>query len=113
MRRATVESIIRWVSFGASAMPRLPLLADHEDPVEFDDGLASFVEAARPDPDESEPRPASGFADLRALGLRVHRVPVEDRAGAPAAPEADLEPDPARHLDAAAPREPDGQAPVH
>src|SRR5438093_1617873 len=53
--------MIRWVSFGASAMPRLPPLADHEDPVEFDDGLPSVVEPARPDPDESEPGPAAGL----------------------------------------------------
>src|SRR5437867_3502458 len=81
MRRATVDSMIRWVSFGTSAMPRLPPLADHEYAVEFDDGFASFVEPARPDPDESEAGPAAGFADLRHSGLRVQRVPVEDRAG--------------------------------
>src|SRR5947199_92508 len=50
MRRATVDSMIRWVSFGTSAMPRLPPLADHEYAVEFDDGFASLVEPARPDP---------------------------------------------------------------
>src|SRR5437667_12539732 len=81
MRRATVESIIRWVSFGSSAMPRLPPLSDHEDPVELDDRLASLVEPARTDPDESEPGPAAGFADLGDLGLRVPRVPVERRSG--------------------------------
>src|SRR5207244_11454867 len=93
--------MIRWVSFGASAMPRLPPLADHEDPVEFDDGLASFVEPARPDPDESEAGPAAGFADLRDSGLGVQRVPVEDRTGAADVLQADLEPDPARRGDAA------------
>src|SRR5207247_10585236 len=81
MRRATVESIIRWVSLGSSAMPRLPPLADHEDPVELDDGLASFVEPARPDPDESESGPAAGFADLGDLGLGGERRPVGHPAG--------------------------------
>src|SRR2546425_12049752 len=81
MRRATVESIIRWVSFGSRAMPRFPPLADHEDPVELDDRLVSLVEPARADPDESESGPAAGFADLGDLGLGVQRVPVEHRLG--------------------------------
>src|SRR5881296_1162320 len=84
--------MIRWVSFGTGAMPRLPPLADHEDPVEFDDGLASFVEPARPDPDESEAGTAAGFADLRDSGLGVQRVPVEDRTGEADGLHADLEP---------------------
>src|SRR3989442_10572912 len=96
MRRATVESIIRWVSFDANAMPRLPPLADHEDPVELDDRLVSLVETARPDPDESEAGPAAGFADLGQLGLRGHRVPVENRPGEADVFEADLEAVPAR-----------------
>src|SRR2546426_8628033 len=99
MRRATVDSMIRWVSFGASAMPRLPPLSDHEDPVELDDRLVSLVETARPDPDESEPGPAAGFADLGDLGLRVQRVPVEDRPGEADVFEADLEAVPARQVD--------------
>src|SRR5436309_8281799 len=113
MRRATVDSMIRWVSFGASAMPRLPPLADHEDPVEFDDGLASFVEPARPDPDESEAGPAAGFADLRDSGLRVQRVPVGDRAGGTDVLQADLEPVPARRVDEEARRDPHGPDSVH
>src|SRR3989442_3505492 len=113
MRRATVDSMIRWVSFGTSAMPRLPPLADHEYAVEFDDGFASFVEPARPDPDESEARPAAGFADLRDSGLRVQRVPVEDRAGEADVLQADLEPVPARRVDEEARRDRDGQEPVH
>src|SRR5436309_15507522 len=103
--------MIRWVSFGASAMPRLPPLADHEDPGEFDDGFASFVEPARPDPDESEAGPAAGFADLRDSGLRVQRVPVEDRAGETDVVQADLEPRPARPVDEEARRGPGGQEP--
>src|SRR2546428_12663238 len=91
MRRATVESIIRWVSFGSSAMPRLPPLADHEDPVELDDRLVSLVETARPDPDESEAGPAAGFADLGDLGLGVQRVPLEHRSGGSDGLEAHLE----------------------
>src|SRR5207245_3107460 len=91
MRRATVESIIRWVSFGSSAMPRLPPLADHEDPVELDDRLVSLVETARPDPDESEAGPAAGFADLGDLGLGVQRVPVARRSGEADGLEAPLE----------------------
>src|SRR5437867_656934 len=113
MRRATVDSMIRWVSFGTSAMPRLPPLADHEYAVEFDDGFASFVEPARPDPDESEAGPAAGFADLRDSGLRVQRVPVEDRAGEADVLQADLEPVPARRVDEQARRDRDGQEPVH
>src|SRR2546429_5255199 len=113
MRRATVDSMIRWVSFGTSAMPRLPPLADHEYAVEFDDGFASFVEPARPDPDESEARPAAGFADLRDSGLRVQRVPVEDRVGEADVLQADLEPVPARRVDEEARRDRDGQEPVH
>src|SRR5436309_8189310 len=113
MRRATVDSMIRWVSFGTSAMPRLPPLADHEYTVEFDDGFASFVEPARPDPDESEAGPAAGFADLRDSGLRVQRVPVEDRAGEADVLQADLEPVPARRVDEEARRDRDGQEPVH
>src|SRR2546422_10749643 len=113
MRRATVESIIRWVSLGANAMPRLPPLADHEHPVEFDDGFASLVEPARPDPDESEAGPAAGFADLRNSGLGVQRVPVEDRAGEADILQADLEPGPARRVDEKACRDGDGQESVH
>src|SRR6266705_340361 len=113
MRRATVESIIRWVSLGANAMPRLPPLADHEHPVEFDDGFASLVEPARPDPDESEAGPAAGFADLRDSGLRVQRVPVEDRAGEADVLQADLEPVPARRVDEEARCNRDGQESVH
>src|SRR5207245_5340128 len=96
MRRATVDSMIRWVSFGSSAMPRLPPLADHEDPVELDDRFVSFVEPARPNPDESESGPAAGFADLGDLGLRVQRVPVEHRAGEADVLEAHLYSVPAR-----------------
>src|SRR5437870_1985561 len=113
MRRATVDSMIRWVSFGTSAMPRLPPLADHEYTVEFDDGFASYVEPARPDPDESEAGPAAGFADLRDSGLRVQRVPVEDRAGETDVLQADLEPVPARRVDEEARRDRDGQESVH
>src|SRR5947208_8452788 len=113
MRRATVESIIRWVSFGSSAMPRLPPLADHEDPVELDDRLASLVEPARTDPDESEPGPAAGFADLGDLGLRVQRVPVEHRSGEADVLEAYLESVPARQVNEEARRNRDGQDSVH
>src|SRR5438093_9405957 len=113
MRRATADSMIRWVSFGTSAMPRLPPLADHEDPVEFDDGFASFVQSARPDPDESEAGTAAGFADLRDSRLRVQRVPVEDRAGEADVLQADLEPVPTRRVDEEACRDRDGQEPVH
>src|SRR3989449_1300792 len=113
MRRATVDSMIRWVSFGTSAMPRLPPLADHEYAVEFDDGFAPLVEPARPDPDESEARPAAGFAALRDSGLRVQRVPVEDRSGETDVLQADLEPVPARRVDEEACRDRDGQEPVH
>src|SRR5437867_11806254 len=105
--------MIRWVSFGTGAMPRLPPLADHEDPVEFDDGFAAFVEPARPDPDESEAGPAAGFADLRDSGLGVQRVPVEDRTGEADVIQADLAPVPAPRVDAEARRDRDGQEPVH
>src|SRR6266705_6648831 len=105
MSRSTVESIIRWVSLGASAMPRLPPLADHEDPIELDDRFASLVEPARPDPDESESGPAAGFADLRDSGLGVQRVPVEDRAGEADVLQADLEPVPACRVDEEARRD--------
>src|SRR3989449_6776424 len=113
MRRATVESIIRWVSFDANAMPRLPPLADHEDPVELDDRLVSLVETARPDPDESDAGLAAGFADLRNWGLGVQRVPVEDRAGEADVLQADLEPVPARRVDEEARCNRDGQESVH
>src|SRR2546426_10363493 len=105
MRRATVDSMIRWVSFGASAMPRLPPLADHEDPVELDDRLASLVETACPDPDESEAGPAAGFADLGDPGLRVQRVPVEHRSGESDVLEAHLEAVSARQGDQEARRD--------
>src|SRR5437867_12568824 len=113
MRRATVESIIPWVSFGSGAMPRLPPLSDHEDPVELDDRLASLVEPARTDPDESEPGPAAGFADLGDLGLRVQRVPVEDRSGEADILEAHLESVPARQVDEEARRGSLGQIEVY
>src|SRR2546428_11930829 len=109
MRRATVETIIRWVSCDANAMPRLPPLADHEDPVELDDRLVSLVETARPDPDESEAGLAAGFADLRDSGLGVQRVPVEDRAGEADVLQADLEPRPARPVDEGGRRKRDRQ----
>src|SRR5438445_3185826 len=105
--------MIRLVSFGTSAMPRLPPLADHEYAVEFDDGFASLVEPARPDPDESEAGPAAGFADLRNSGLGVQRVPVEDRAGEADILQADLEPIPARRVDEEARCNRDGQESVH
>src|SRR5439155_1214848 len=73
MRRATVESMIRWVSFGSRAMPRLPPLADHEDPVELDDRLASFVEPTRPDPGESDPEV------LEKRPVLVHAIPGRKR----------------------------------
>src|SRR5207247_6064491 len=104
--------MIRWVSFGASAMPRLPPLADHEDPVELDDGLTSFVEPARPDPDESESGPAAGFADLGDLGLGVQRVPVEHRSGGADVLEAYLESVPARQVNEEARRDGAGREPV-
>src|SRR3989449_8710186 len=113
MRRATVDSMIRWVSFGTSAMPRLPPLADHEYAVEFDDGFASLVEPARPDPDESEAGPAAGFADLRNSGLGVQPCPVEGRAGEADDLQADLEPVPARRVDEEARCNRDGQESVH
>src|SRR5207249_12301868 len=113
MRRATVESIIRWVSFGSSAMPRLPPLSDHEDPVELDDRLASLVEPARTDPDESEPGPAARFADLGNLGLGVQRVSVEHRSGEADVLEAYLESVPARQVNEEARRNRDGQESVH
>src|SRR2546422_11317091 len=113
MRRATVDSMIRWVSFGTSAMPRLPPLADHEYAVEFDDGFASFVEPARADPDETEAGPAAGFADLRHSGLRVQRVRVEDRAGDAATLPADPEPTPARRVGHRARPARYGPAPPH
>src|SRR5207249_3522902 len=113
MRRATVESIIRWVSFGSSAMPRLPPLADHEDPVELDDRLASLVEPARADPDESESGPASRFADLGNLGLGVQRVSVEHRSGEADVLEAYLESVPARLVNAEARRDLVGLEAVH
>src|SRR2546427_4865307 len=113
MRRATVESIIRWVSFGSSAMPRLPPLADHEDPVELDDRLVSLVETARPDPDESEAGPAAGFADLGDLGLGVQRVPVEHRSGESDVLEAHLEAVSARQADEEGRRDRAGSAAGH
>src|SRR3989442_756997 len=108
MRRATVESIIRWVSFGSSAMPRLPPLADHEDPVELDDRLVSLVETARPDRDESEPGPAAGFAALGDRGLGVQRVPVEHGSGKSDVLEPPLEAFSARKVDEEARRDRDG-----
>src|SRR5256712_12562319 len=113
MRRATVESMIRWVSFGSSAMPRLPPLADHEYAVEFDDRLVSLVETARPDPDESEAGPAAGFADLGDPGLGVQRVPVEHRAREADVLQADLESVPARRVDEEGRRDRDGPESVH
>src|SRR2546425_8472545 len=109
MRRATVESIIRWVSFGSKAMPRFPPLADHEAPVELDDRLVSLVEPARADPDESESGPAAGFAALGDLGLGVQRVPVEDRRGEADILQADLEAVPARQVEEEPRRDRDGQ----
>src|SRR5436309_9446268 len=109
MRRATVESISRWVSFGSSAMPRLPPLSDHEDPVELDDRLASLVEPARTDPDESEPGPAARFADFGDLGLGVQRVSVEHRSGEADVLEAYLESVPARQVNEEARRRSGGQ----
>src|SRR5207247_1841932 len=95
MRRATVESIIRWVSFGSSAMPRLPPLSDHEDPVDLDARLASLVEVdlVRVPREQSEPhivRLRDGPSDFAAhLGpdpevlekrpVLVHAIPGRKR----------------------------------
>src|SRR5205814_493339 len=109
----TVVTSSRWASFGAKSTPGLPLFPDHEDPVELDDNLPSFVEAPRPDPDKSEARAAPGLPDLRDLGVRVDRVPVEDGAGKPDVLEPDLEAGPARPVDEQARRDRDRQEAVH
>src|SRR6266487_3326564 len=113
MSRATVERRSRWVSLGAWAMPSLPFLPDHEDPVELDDRLASLVEPARPQPHEAEPRPTPGFPDLRDFRLRVQRVAVEDRSGEPYVLHANLEPVAARRVDEEPCGNRDGQEAVH
>src|SRR6266540_4319825 len=113
MSRAIVETISRCVSLGASAMPRHPLLPDHEDAIELDDRLASLVEPARPKPDEAEPGTTSGFPDLRDLRLRIDRIPVEHGAREAYVLHADLEPIATRHLDEHTRRDRDGQEAVH
>src|SRR5947207_2731358 len=109
----TVVTSSRWASFGAKSTPGLPPFPDHEDPVELDDNLPSFVEAPRPDPDKSEARATPGLPDLRDLGVRVDRVPVEDGAGKPDVLEPDLEAVPARPVDDQARRDRDRQEAVH
>src|SRR6266508_1404594 len=113
MSRATVDRRSRWVSLGAWTMPGLPPLPDHEVAVELDDRLAPLVEPARPQPDEAEPRPTTGFADLRDFRVRVQRVAVEDGAGEPYVLHADLEAIAARRVDEEARRDRDGQEAVH
>src|SRR6266571_60045 len=103
----------RWVSLGAWAMPGLPLLPDREDPVELDDRLASLIEPARPQPDETEPGPTSGWPDLRDFRLRVQRVAVEDRSGEPYVLHANLEPVATRRVDEEPCSDRDGQEAVH
>src|SRR5207244_2252988 len=91
MRRATVDSMIRWVSFGTSAMPRLPPLADHEYAVEFDDGFAA------PPAEERFPgeRPAG------VVLVEVNLVPVPGQQGEPHIVRlGDGPSDPAAHLGA-------------
>src|SRR2546429_7185845 len=80
-RHPADSSICRRYSFSARAIPGLPLLPDHEDPVELDDGLGALIEAARADPYEAETGPTPGFAHLGHLGLRIDRISVEDGAG--------------------------------
>src|SRR5438552_17418301 len=109
----TVVTSSRWASFGAKSTPGLPLFPDHEDPVELDDNLPSLVEAPRPDPDEPEARATPGLPDLRDLGVRVNRVPVEDGAGKPDVLEPDLEAVPTRPIDEQARRDRDRQEAVH
>src|SRR5207249_12216157 len=92
----TVVTSSRWASFGAKSTPGLPLFPDHHDPVELDDNLPSLVQAPRPDPDEPEARATPGLPDLRDLGGRVVRVPVEDGAGQPHVLVRDLEAGPTR-----------------
>src|SRR5438552_16208307 len=107
----TVVTSSRWASFGAKSTPGLPLFPNHEDPVELDDNLPSFVEAPRPNPDEPEARSAPGLPDLRDPGVRVDRVPVEDGAGKPDVLEPDRAAVPARPADEQAPRDRDRQEP--
>src|SRR5205809_5640721 len=109
----TVVTSSRWASFGAKSTPGLPLFPNHEDPVELDDNLPSFVEAPRPDPDEPEARATPGLPDLRDLGVCIDRVPVEDRAGKPDVLEPDLEAVPTRPIDEQARRDRNRQEAVH
>src|SRR6184192_4803559 len=76
----TVVTSSRWASFGAKSTPGLPPFPNHEDPVELDDNLPSFVEAPRPDPDKSEARATPGLPDLRDLGVRVDRVSIDRKS---------------------------------
>src|SRR5207249_10936990 len=109
----TVVTSSRWASFGAKSTPGLPPFPDHEDPVELDDDLPSFVQAPRPDPDESEARATPGLPDLRDLGVRVDRGSMEDGAGKPDVLEPDLEAVPARPVDEEARRDRNRQEAVH
>src|SRR5438046_6511630 len=109
----TVVTSSRWASFGAKSTPGLPIFPDHEGPVELADNLPSLVEAPRPDPDEPEARATPGLPDLRDLGVRVDRVPVEDRAGKPDVLEPDLKAVPARPVDEQARRDRNRQEAVH
>src|SRR5207244_8969762 len=113
MSRPAVASRSRCVSFSARAIPGLPLLPDHEDPVELDDGLGALIEAARTNPHEAETGSTPGFADLGHLGLRIDRISVEDGAGETDVLEPDLESVPARPVDEEARRDRDGQEAIH
>src|SRR5439155_3362959 len=103
----------RWVSFSARAIPGLPLLPDHEDPVELDDGLGALIEAARADPYEAETGSTPRFANLGHLGLRIDRISVEDGAGETDVLEPDLESAPTRPVDEEPRRDRDGQEAIH
>src|SRR5947199_8601849 len=91
----TVVTSSRWASFGAKSTPGLPPFPNHEDPVELDDNLPSFVEAPRPDPDKSEARATQGLRDVRDLGVRGDRVHVVDGKAKPDGHAPDLEAVPA------------------
>src|SRR5437899_13064929 len=108
MSRPADASRSRWVSFSARAIPCLPLLPDHEDPVELDDGLGALIEAARADPYEAETGSTPRFANLGHLGLRIATISLAAGGEEPAAHGHDPEPPPTRPLDGEARRDRDG-----
>src|SRR6267143_5176569 len=113
MRRPTVERRSRCASLRTGVTPGHPPLADHEHAIELDHGIASLVEPARMNSDETEAGPAPRLPCLQDFCVRVEGVSVEDGPCEAHALDAHLEAVLARDIDEDSCGNRHRQEPVH